>query len=113
VQAGWEVTRKSALPQRLKRLVEILQRVNYGTIHDLQIRAGEPVLDSPLKVIRQIKMGAENGPRAELSSDDFALKAQHIEFFAQLRDIGDGRIAELEVKHGLPFMMAVEEDLVA
>lgn len=113
MHAGWDVTQKSRLSSALRRFLEILQRINHGTIYDLRVRAGEPVLDSPLKVVRQIKLGAENGPRPESARGDFALKAQHIEFFAQLRAIGDGTVAELEVKHGLPFMMAVEEELVA
>jgi len=113
VHAGWDVTQKSQLSPTLRRFLEILQRINHGTISDLRVRAGEPVLDSPLKVVRQIKLGAENGPRPESGRADFMLKAQHIEFFKALRAIGSGTIAELEVKHGLPFMMVVEEELVA
>ena len=52
---------------------------------------------------------AENGPRPEADIEDFALKAQVRDLFAHLDALGNGTIRRLEVQHGLPFRMQVEE----
>ena len=86
-----------------------MQRIGFGTIEQLVIRQGEPVLDPPPKVVRDVKFGAENGPRPESDLNDFVLKAQVRDLFAQFDVMGNGTIRCLEVKHGLPFRMQVEE----
>jgi hypothetical protein len=48
-------------------------------------------------------------PRPEAALRDFVLKAQLVEFFAWLDTLGDGVIERLEVQHGLPFRIVVEE----
>ena len=75
----------------------------------LAIRGGQPVLDSPPEIVREVKFGGENGPRPEAAIEDFLLKAQVVEFFDQLRRLGDGVVESLEIKHGLPFRMTVRE----
>jgi len=99
---------KSALSPNGARLVELMQRVNFGRIEQLVIADGEPVLDPPPRIIREIKFGGENGPRPEAGIEDFALKAQVVELFHTFDDLRDGVIEVLEIKHGLPFRMAVE-----
>jgi hypothetical protein len=37
--------------------------------------------------------------------------AEVIDLFAQLEALGNGVVTRLEVKHGLPFRMIIEEDL--
>ena len=61
------------------------------------------------RVVRDVKFGGENGPRPESGLHDFALKAQVRELLEHLDAIGTGTIRTLEVKHGLPFRMQVEE----
>jgi hypothetical protein len=90
-------------------LIRLLQRIQFGQIHHLPIRGGEPVLSPPPHVIRDVKFCAESGPRPDLDHDDIALKAQVLDLFAQLDSIGNGTIRCLEVRHGLPFRMLVEE----
>jgi len=103
-----EVSKRSLSAPR-RRLLELMQEINFGRIEGLAVRGGEPVLDPPPRVVREIKFGGENGPRRELGSDDFALKAQAVEFFTHLSRLGDGTVEILEIKHGLPFRMSVEE----
>ena len=93
-----------------KYLVEVMQRLNFGCIEGLVVRDGEPVFDPPPRVLREVKFGGENGPRPEAAKADFALKAQVRELFAQMEAMGSGVILSLEVKHGLPFKMTIEED---
>src|SRR5690242_16219301 len=72
---------KAALSPSRKRLVQMMQHLNYGRIEDLSIRGGEPIFDPPPRVIRHIKLGADNAPRPELAHADFALKSQIVELF--------------------------------
>jgi len=90
-------------------LVELMQRINFGRVERLTVRSGEPVLAPRPRIIREIKFGGENGPRPEAARGDFALKAEVRALFAQLDALGDGIVAVLEIKHGLPFRMIVEE----
>ena len=100
---------KSSLSHTRVRLIELMQRINYGRIEGLPVRRGEPVMDPPPRIIREIKFSAENGPRPESAKADFALKVQVRELFAQLEALGDGVIPCIEIQRGLPFRMTVEE----
>jgi len=101
---------KSSLSPPKARLIEWMQRINFGRIEGLVGREGEPVLDPPPRVVREVKFGGEKGPRPEAAKKDFALKMQVRELLARIEAMGDGVIHSLEVKHGLPFKMTVEED---
>jgi hypothetical protein len=100
---------KASLSEPHRRLVELMQQVNFGRIERLVIADGKPLLDPPPRIVRDIKFGGENGPRPEVAIDDFALKVQVVELFRTLDDLCDGVIEVLEIKHGLPFRMAVED----
>jgi hypothetical protein len=96
-----------SLPRR--RLLALLQRVNYGRIEHLVVRGGEPVLGPRPRVVVEYKFGGENGPRPEARATDFALKAQHLSLLALLDRIGDGVIPLLVAKGGLPFHADIPE----
>lgn len=99
-------TSKSALTPARRRLVELMQQINFGTIEGLAVRRGEPVFDPAPRVVHEFKFGAaENGPRGELGAGDFRLKAHLLELFQCLDAVGDATIERLEVKHGLPFRL--------
>jgi len=102
--------RKSFLSRPRARLIELMQELNFGQVRGLVVRDGEPVFDPPPRVVREVKFGSENGPRPESAKGDFALKAQVREMLAQLEALDDGVVECIEVKHGLPFKMTVEED---
>jgi hypothetical protein len=100
---------KRSLSAPRRQLLELMQRYNFCRIENLGIRGGEPVFSPEPRVTQEIKIGAENGPRPELEKDDFLLRAPIIELFEHLNRVGDGRIAVIEVKYGLPFKMTVEQ----
>lgn len=104
-----ELMTKATLSPARRRLLEMMQRLNFGRIEELEIRGGEPVFSPAPRVIQDIKLGGENGPRPELESADFVLRSQVIEFFAHLGKLGDGCVELIEVKHGLPFKLLVEQ----
>ena len=109
MQESSSIPTKSSLSEPQHRLVELMQRINFGRIEGLVVRAGAPVLDPRPRIIREIKFGGENGPRAESAKADFALKAQVRDLLAQLEALGDGVIPCIEIQRGLPFRMTLEE----
>ncbi len=102
---------KSSLSTPQKRLLEIMQKMNYGRIEGLSIRAGQPEFSPAPKLVRDVKLGApDNGVRPELRTSDFALKREHVELFDNLRRLGNGIVDCIEVKAGLPFRMTTVEE---
>ncbi len=104
------VAMAASLPPARRRLVKIMQVLNFGRIEGLIVRHGEPAFDPRPRIVREVKFAGENGPRPESAKEDFMLKAEVQELFAQMEAMGDGVIRCIEVKHGLPFKMTVEED---
>lgn len=100
---------KQSLSPGRRRLLELMQRLLFGRVENLLVRSGQPVFDPPPATVREHKFGGENGPHPKLGADDFLLKEQVLDLFHQLDALGDGVIAVLEVKHGLPFRMLVAE----
>lgn len=101
---------KKALSSARKQLLELMQRYNFCRIENLAVRAGgEPVLDSAVRITQELKIGADHGPRPKLEKEDFLLQAPIIELFEHLERLGEGRIAVIEVRHGLPFRLVVEQ----
>jgi hypothetical protein len=101
-------TKKALSPAR-KQLLELMQRYNFCRIENLEVRVGVPVFDPAPRITQEIKIGADNNPRPELEKDDFLLRAPIIELFEHLDRVGNGRIAVIEVKHGLPCRLIVEQ----
>ena len=101
-------TKLSLSPAR-RRLIELMQSINFGRLENLTVRGGEPTFDPPPRVVREVKFGAENGPRPESAVGDFKLKAQVVDLCREFDRLGDGTVLTLEVKHGLPFRMLVSE----
>ena len=109
MQEASYVPTKSSLSHARVRLIELMQRINFGRIFDLSVRRGQPVMDPPPRIVREIKFGGDNGPRPEVGKADFTLKTQVRDLFAQLEALGDGVIPCIEIQRGLPFRMTVEE----
>jgi len=85
-----------------------MQRLNFGRIEDLLVRGGEPIFDPAPKVVQKLKIGGENGPRPELSCEDFLLKRQTMELLGAIADLSEGTVLTIDVKHGLPFAVEIE-----
>jgi len=105
--------RKETLDLAERRLVEMMQDLNFGRIIGLHINAGRPMFSPLPKVVREIRFGGENGQRPELRLQDFALKAQTVALLETLSRLGDGVVVTIEVKYGLPFGMSYEDTVRA
>ena len=99
---------KSILSEPQSRLVELLQRLNFGRIEALQVRGGMPVFEPPPRIVQKLKMGGDNAPRPEAALVDFLLKRQTIDLLDGVAKLGDGEIRTIEVHHGLALIVEVE-----
>ena len=104
--------RHSRLSPARQRLVLLMQQMNFGRIENLLVQKGEPVFAPPPRLVREIRLGGENGSRPEAGVADFALKAPVVELLAHLSEIGSGRIESLEVRHGLPQRLVLVAEAV-
>jgi len=101
---------KKQLPKRKQWLVRQCQLINFGRIA-LYVVRGEPDLSRPWHTRRSVKLaGGENGPRREGDIADFELRKEHVALFDQLSSLTDGQCVRIEVKHGLPFLIEIEQD---
>jgi hypothetical protein len=103
---------KSSLSHRRRKLLEIMQNLNYGRIEDLSIERGEPVFDGA-STFKEIKLGSENYPRPELHQSDFVLRNEVLELFRYLDELGNGRIPLIQVRSGLPCRVVIRQDDIA
>ncbi len=101
--------RKSTLLPAQVELVELMQHLDFGIVEGLVIRDGLPVLDPRPRIVRDVKFGAGNGRRDEAGLTDFALKSNVQELMNTFACLGNATVHRLEIKHGLPFRMQVEE----
>jgi hypothetical protein len=99
---------KASLSPNRRRLIETMQQLNFGRIEELHLCDGEPVFCPAPQLIQKIRFRAENGPRPESGRSDFVLRSSVVEMFDHLGRIGDGVVASIEVRHGLPFRLTVE-----
>lgn len=88
--------------------VDFLASVGAGQVKGLRIAGGLPVLDPPPTVIRRVDFGP--GPDLTMSPrhvfpQDIVLTVPMVQFLWTCRQIGEGVIDTLYVKHGLPTRM--------
>jgi hypothetical protein len=88
-------------PQR-QALVRSCQSMNYGYIKDLIVQDQQPVLTGPAPVVLvDLKLDSEERPRGELVVGDFALPGEMLRLMSLLDKIGNGKIAQIEVRAGV------------
>lgn len=103
--------KKQQLSECNQWLTEQCQRLNFGQI-TFSVRAGEPDPGRPWRTRRIVKLGSgENGPRVEANLADFELCQEQVALFDALRRVGDGETVTVEVRHGLPFLVEIEQAL--
>lgn len=100
---------KAHLTPPKRRLIELMQDINFGRITNIPVRDGEPELTPDTVIEREIKLGGQSGPRPERDQDDFILKQEVVALLEHLAQMGSGKVCLLEIKHGLPFLMRIEE----
>lgn len=104
---GKPTSTKDLLPSE-RALLDAIRRLGFGQIEFLRIHAGEPVLDPWPTVVRDLKFGVDRQEPRATSGNDFELKREVAELFEYTREVEDGEIRVLVVRHGLPFTMEIE-----
>jgi hypothetical protein len=103
------VVRLHELSPARTRVHDLLRSIGFGRVEGLRIVDREAVLEPPPRIFRSVKLGGEAPPRPERVTGDCVLKKALLDLFDQFDRIGDGVIARLDLKDGLPCSMVVEE----
>ena len=91
-----------------RTFVAAIQRLGFGRFEFLRIKNSELVLDPWPTMVRGVKFGSEEQTTSHTPPEEFRLKRQVIELFEYVREVDTGEIRTLEIRHGLPFSMEVE-----
>lgn len=84
-------------------LMQRMHQTNYGTMHDLIVRDGEPVIDPPPRIKRAFKLGGKRSTPKQVPLD-FVLKQEHLALFELMEEQQNGVISKLVIQDGLPFV---------
>lgn len=101
--------RKPITKANHEQLVALMRQIGFGRIESLHISGGQPVLDPPPRIVREIKFGSETSPGVPADRSKSVPKRQVQELFDLMREVENGVIDVLEVRHGLPFRVVIAE----
>ena len=90
-----------------REFVLAMQKLGFGQFEAVKVLAGELILEQWPKMVKSIKFGSPECLITD-NSADFQLKNQVVQFIQCLRSIENGEITHLEVRHGLPFAMDLD-----
>jgi hypothetical protein len=85
--------------------MELMRAHQFGRIENMPVRAGEPLFDSDVKVVRIVRLGGESDPSKLTNAEHFELKRQVRDLFDELARLENGMVIRLEFRHGLPFLI--------
>jgi hypothetical protein len=83
-------------------LIRLCQRVNYGSILNVQVIDGDVCFNGPPDVTTDVKLDGEVALRRELDLKDFALPIESCRLLAQIDFIKNGVIEKIVVQDGVP-----------
>jgi hypothetical protein len=86
-----------------------MQQLAYGRIERLAIVNGEPVVVPPPRAYRDHRLTGANLQGREPNRADFILRPQVVDLFKAFDRIGNGTVAVLEVRDGLPYKLSMED----
>ena len=92
----------SQLSRQRQILIRLCQRVNYGSILNLQLADGEVSFGVPPEVVLDLKLDADFKRRPEIDLADFVLCAEICRLLAQIDSLKSGVIETIVIHEGLP-----------
>ena len=92
-----------------RKLVELMQEIQFGRIEGLRLDRGEPILDPLPRVLRTIVLGKDGDRHAERLRGGGALKGQVVDLFRRFEAEPHAFIKELTIDNGLPIRMTVTD----
>ncbi|HNO80531.1 MAG TPA: hypothetical protein PKN33_20985 [Phycisphaerae bacterium] len=94
-----------------QRLIDIVRKIEFGTVPNIPVQDGELLLGDKVKTKRKHRLGNADSSRSKRPIDDrFKLKQQHLDLITTIRRIKDGTVT-IGVQDGLPIHVDVEEEL--
>jgi hypothetical protein len=110
---------KGRLPQRTqdlragqRSLLELMQEHQFGRIENMPVRAGEPILNSDVRVVRVARLGSESDGTKLVANKESELKKQVRDLFKELARLENGTVIRLEFRYGLPFLLETTERVI-
>lgn len=105
--------RKGALCPLRRRLLELMQRINFGRVQFI-VRDGQPDFTQPVLTVRTVKPASgENKPRPEARRTDFELRKEVMVLLDHVARASDGASVMVKVQHGLPVLIEIEQEHTA
>ncbi len=83
-------------------LIRLCQRVNYGSILNVQLIDGDVCFAALPDVVFDVKLDGDVTQRPELDLSDFALPVESCRLLAQIDSIKNGVIERIVVHDGVP-----------
>jgi hypothetical protein len=71
----------------------------------MPVRAGDPILNSEVKVVRVSRLGDGSNAAKVARTEEFEVKRQVRDLFEELARLENGTVVRLEFRHGLPFLL--------
>ena len=92
----------SQLSKARQILIRTCQRVNYGSILNVQVIDGDVSFDVSPEVVLDVKLDADFKQRLELDLTDFALSVESCRLLSQIDSLKNGVIEKIVVHDGVP-----------
>jgi hypothetical protein len=89
------------------RLVLIMSEYQFGRVENMAVRAGQPHLNSEVRVVRVARLGGASGGINVPTAIDFELKQSVCDLLDELVRFQNGTILKLEFRHGLPYLLEI------
>lgn len=83
-------------------LIRLCQRVNYGSILNVNVTDGDVCFGAPHEIVFDVKLDGDVPQRPELDLIDFALPAEVCRLLAQIDALKNGVVEKIVVHDGIP-----------
>jgi hypothetical protein len=94
--------RFSTLSKVRQILIRLCQRVNYGSIQNVQVVDGDISFTIPPDVHFDVKLDGDITQREELNLTDFALPVESCRLMTQIDSLKNGVLERIAVHEGIP-----------
>ncbi len=108
VSAAPPLLKRSDLLESERKLVELMENLNFGRIEHLRFRDGKPILQPLPRVIAAVKMTSEDRKADSEIRSGWCLRQCLIDLFSLMQRVGEGELLVVDVRHGLPFSVEIE-----
>ena len=82
--------------------MRLCQSINHGHIETLGITDGEPTFTPAPRLLLDVKLDQDEGPRPQVNLNDFELCGELRRLMSRIDGIKEGKVARLEIRGGVP-----------